>query len=98
MSSEPSIYKSNFNIGEEYGNLVKCPICGCENAHIRDVRRDTYISTGNQGNAVIRISGECGHDWLIVFDGHKGELRVATILVKETAQLLPANLFPRMNR
>ena len=90
----PEIYNSKFNIDEYSGANLKCPICGHPNCHIGEVRQNTDISTGNQGNVSIEFIGECGHRWILIFDGHKGNVHYTKVIIKETAHLF--SITPRI--
>jgi hypothetical protein len=79
---------TQFDIDENNGTQVVCPICGDIYTHINGVSRDTLISTGNQGNATIEFYGECGHEWLLIFDGYKGEVHQATAIVTKCIKLI----------
>jgi hypothetical protein len=90
---EDNVYESNFSISGDEGHQVICPICGCNGVHITDVHKDTNISNGNQGNASVEFWGECGHSWIIVFDGHKGDVYEATVIITQSAKLLNKGSF-----
>lgn len=77
------LYKAKLNIDDRNGTKVICPICGCENAHFGEVQQNTEIAGGNQGNISIEFLGECGHKWLMIFAGHKGDLYRAVVPISE---------------
>ena len=51
---------------------VKCPICGYEYSHISGVSNEYLL--GNYGAAIIGFAGECGHEWAVIYDSHKGSV------------------------
>lgn len=93
----PEIYESKFNIDDCTGLHINCPICQHPNCHIGEVHQNTNISTGNQGNVSIKFIGECGHKWLLILDGHKGDVRYTKVIVKETAHLFAITPRPLKN-
>lgn len=82
---DKQLYESKLQLDERY---VCCPICGHECTHLGDVRIDTNIACGNQGNVSIVFNGECGHQWILIFSGHKGNVSYGTAVIKETLQLM----------
>lgn len=61
-----------FQEGEGYSKstLVHCPYCNCDCCHMS--KPDWH--EGNQGLAVFKMYCEGGHEWDMVFEGHKGWL------------------------
>lgn len=68
---------------------LRCPKCGCEYSHVRDVytrlgadpnEAEVYrgtvvkeVQSAERRSAVsIMIKGECGHEWAVIIQQHKG--------------------------
>lgn len=63
---------------------LKCPVCGFRFAHVRGAfRHDARSTWASYGNASVEIEGECGHNWLIVFNDHKGEVYLETLVLPD---------------
>ena len=61
---------------DKWGTVLKCPICDCENTHVRDITNafsDDYMEWYGRGSAQ-RISMYCeeGCEWVVRFGQHKG--------------------------
>jgi hypothetical protein len=70
-------------------NLLECPICGFNCSHIQRVytrmgadagEAEVYAGTGAKGRSgwrrsalVVEFEGECGHNFAMVIQQHKGE-------------------------
>jgi len=66
----------------DYGdnNMMVCPFCGCENAHITGVfQDDPRVPDSKYGNVAIELTCEpCeNHKWLIAVIEHKGCVWIA---------------------
>jgi hypothetical protein len=61
-------------------STIQCPVCGFEYNRITNIEKikgnDNYkAGWGGRGDlTVIKIRGECGHDWEICFGFHKGQI------------------------
>jgi hypothetical protein len=77
---ERKMNNKSFNI---FGNFEKCPICGYEFSHIEKVVENDELSSNNQGNVSIYFWGECGHKWIRIFSGHKGNVSKGTVVITE---------------
>lgn len=64
------------------GDYEICPICKCECTHIDHVGTDDNFTSDNQSNVSIHFYGECGHEWIRVYSGHKGYVSRGLILKK----------------
>lgn len=74
---EKDLHRARIDI--DYNSGVKCPICGCDYVHVSSVAQNTQASSGDQGNVVITFTGECGHRFAYIFDGHKGIVSTAAV-------------------
>lgn len=91
-ATRDELHKAKFDVQPWNGpgqNVMTCPICGCGNVHLDEVAINTDISTGNQGNVYLSFYGECEHTWGRLFDGHKGELVEADVLITSVPATLP---------
>ena len=75
----------NFNI---YGDFEKCPVCNYEFSHIEKVDLDDNLSSKNQRNISIYFWGECGHNWIRIYSGHKGNVSKGTLVIEENLQCI----------
>lgn len=53
---------------------VICPVCEHENSHIVGTRLNDENYYSRNGNVVIVITGECGHNWQYIIREHKGSV------------------------
>lgn len=68
-------------------NILKCPECGYDFAHIKALHELNYCkeeSSGRdyyfkQGGYAIEFEGECGHNWTLVLGEHKGQIFVRAV-------------------
>ena len=77
--------KVDFNI---YGDYEKCPVCGNDNSHIDKVVENDNLSSENQGNVSIYFFGECGHKWIRVYSGHKGNVSKGLVVIDEVLRCI----------
>jgi len=73
--------------------LLVCPVCGGEYNHVMGfevVSSDDYKAwSGGRGNCyIIKMSGECGHDWEICIGFHKGYCYIFVDSKKEGEMLI----------
>jgi len=63
-----------------YGPSLRCPVCGSIFAHVRG-------RTRNDADGLhVRVEGECGHNFNIVFESHKGNVFVHVEIAEKDEQ------------
>lgn len=80
--SVENLHEARINIDDPFDGEILCPVCGNNGIHIVGVAQNTNVSTGNQGNATVTLSCECGHAFVVLFDGHKGNVSARTVILK----------------
>lgn len=69
--------------------MLKCPECGHEYSHFAGYEKlgnneDYSYQYARQGGGAMLFNGECGHRWAILFEEHKGNIRLAYLIDDES--------------